>query len=59
MLFNQFLYPMNFNSAESATALKHHWNKPELRFMAIALHVHVRRLFAITRIKEETVRAAV
>src|SRR5438105_857729 len=56
MLLDKRLNTFEFFAIESPMALQPNWIKPEFRLIVIALNVDVRRLAAITRVKEKPVR---
>lgn len=57
MLFDQSVQPINFFATEAAAILQSNRLQPKLGEVVIALDMHMRRLIAITRIKEKPVRA--
>jgi len=58
MVLDDLRDAVEFPAGESSTALEPDWVEPELRLAIVALDVGVRRFVPITRIEEETIRAA-
>jgi hypothetical protein len=56
VLFNQPLNPIEFNTTKPAALLQPHRVEPEFRVAPVALDMDVRRLIAVARVKEKTIR---
>jgi len=57
MISHRLFNPRDLDARESATALQPNWVEPEFCNPIVTLNVDVLRFVAVTRVKEEAIRA--